>query len=397
MKKNNKVLAIAAKFAIPTFIALVVLALATWFAVAATKEVSVTSGWPGFFGTLVNYERYLVGHGKRLAGQILSNLVAYAFVVGAVVMFILSLVLIRHDNKMRFKAALISLFLLFPSTFGLVGGFINFLGEGLTVCIDAGGKGAICAFLLVFLFLLDFAYYALAVIYLIHSTRTAILVNRGELDPAELQEEEEPKEGCCQCQYRPKTEEEKAERRASLLKEIREIVREELEKVALVRNVEAAPVAEEEDEECNPKNPRAPRVPFAKKIVKADKDLQEKYNEIKNEILAYGASTRLSVGGDTFRLHRKPYVKINLVGKALKVYFALDPKDFIDSPIPVIDASDKNAYAEVPTLLKVKSNLSVKRAKELIALAFNRDGVVRAENVEEHDHVKDIRKELRSK
>ena len=120
-------------------------------------------------------------------------------------------------------------------------------------------------------------------------------------------------------------------------------------------------------------------------------------NELKSELLAYGASSRVSIAGDTFRLHRKAYVKVTIVGKTLKVYYALDPKDYVDSPIPVIDASDKNAYAEVPTLLKVKSNLSVKRAKELIALAFNRDGVVRAENVEEHDHVKEIRKELRSK
>ena len=139
------------------------------------------------------------------------------------------------------------------------------------------------------------------------------------------------------------------------------------------------------------------RIPFADKIVKADKDLQDKYNELKSEFLAYGASSRVSVGGDTFRLHRKAYVKITIVGKMLKVYYALNPKDFADSTYPIVDASEKVAYEEVPALLKVKSNLSVKRAKELAEQAFAKDGITKEGEPQAHNWVKDIRAELKAK
>ena len=155
-----------------------------------------------------------------------------------------------------------------------------------------------------------------------------------------------------------------------------------------------APVVEEDEEG---KKLSIQRIPFAEKIVKADKDLQEKYNELKSELLAYGASSRVSIAGDTFRLHRKAYVKITIVGKTLKVYYALDPKDYVDSPIPVADASDKVAYEDVPALLKVKSNLSLKRAKELAEVAFAKDGIKREEDAKPHNWVKDIRAELRAK
>ena len=94
--------------------------------------------------------------------------------------------------------------------------------------------------------------------------------------------------------------------------------------------------------------------------------MKDNYNELKNEILSYGVKSRISNSGDTFRLHRKTYVKITIAGKSLKLYFALDPKDYKDSTIPFQDAGEKNAYAEIPFVFKVKSELSMKRAKQLI-------------------------------
>ena len=41
--------------------------------------------------------------------------------------------------------------------------------------------------------------------------------------------------------------------------------------------------------------------------------------------------------GDTFRLGGKEYAKIYLVGKTLKVYFALSPEDYKDSTYPIED------------------------------------------------------------
>ena len=117
------------------------------------------------------------------------------------------------------------------------------------------------------------------------------------------------------------------------------------------------------------------RVPFPERLDQADKDVKANYNEIKAEALSFGLKSRLSNSGDTFRLHTKTYLKITVAGKGLKLYYALDPKAYENSPIPLKDASSKNIYKEIPGCFKVKSELSVKRAKQLIADACEKDNL----------------------
>lgn len=133
------------------------------------------------------------------------------------------------------------------------------------------------------------------------------------------------------------------------------------------------------------------RIPFEKRIVSADKVMKEHYNDLKSEILAYGAKSRISNSGDTFRLHTVTYVKITIAGKSLKLYLALNPRDYKDSTIPFADASDKGTYKEIPFVFKVKSDLSVRRAKQLIAEAMAKGGLEKGEVVA-HDWVKEIAK-----
>ena len=45
---------------------------------------------------------------------------------------------------------------------------------------------------------------------------------------------------------------------------------------------------------------------------------------------------------------------MTVAGKSLKLYFALNPDDYRDSPIPVQDASEKGIYAEIPLVFKVR-------------------------------------------
>ena len=136
-----------------------------------------------------------------------------------------------------------------------------------------------------------------------------------------------------------------------------------------------APVVEE------PVAPKAPiiRIPFEERMLSADKDMQANYNTIKNEILSYGVKSRVSSSGDTFRLHRKTYVKLTIAGKSLKMYFALNPDDYKDSTIPVQDAGNKAIYAEIPLVFKVKSDLSMKRCKELIQTVMENDALEQGE------------------
>jgi hypothetical protein len=108
------------------------------------------------------------------------------------------------------------------------------------------------------------------------------------------------------------------------------------------------------------------RIAFEIRMKHAAKDLLGNYNEIKNYILSYGVKSRVSNSGDTFRLHTETYMKITIAGKGLKLYFALDPKKYEGSTIPVSSAGHKSLYAEIPCVLKVKSPLSVKRALQLV-------------------------------
>lgn len=108
------------------------------------------------------------------------------------------------------------------------------------------------------------------------------------------------------------------------------------------------------------------RVPFEYKLKHADKDLKAKYKELSEHALSYGIKNRISVDGDSYRLHKVMYMMITIAGKKLKVYYKLNPNDFKDSPIPVNDSSKIKKYAEVPSELDVRSDLSLKRAKALL-------------------------------
>ena len=160
---------------------------------------------------------------------------------------------------------------------------------------------------------------------------------------------------------------------------------------------EPAPVVEEPAPvvQNQPKTPIV-RIPFEERLLDSDKELQEIYSELKNEILSYGVKSRVSSAGDTFRLHRKTYIKLTVAGKSLKLYFALNPDDYRDSPIPVQDASEKGIYAEIPLVFKVKSPLSVRRCKQLIQDVMERDGLEQGE-VGTVNWIKELKAEMKSR
>lgn len=121
------------------------------------------------------------------------------------------------------------------------------------------------------------------------------------------------------------------------------------------------------------------RIPFVERMLSADKEMQDNYNELKNEIMSYGVNSRVSNSGDTFRLHRKTYVKITIAGLSLKLYFALNPDDYKDSTLPVQNAGHKGIYEEIPLVFKVKSGLSMRRCKQLIQDVFDKNGFEQGE------------------
>ena len=158
-----------------------------------------------------------------------------------------------------------------------------------------------------------------------------------------------------------------------------------------VENEEAPLEEESEAEENEVVAPKAKivRIPFSTRIENMREDMRANFNELKADILSYGVKSRVSNSGDTFRLHTKTYVKMTIAGNSLKLYFALDPNDYKDSTLPISDASSKAIYKETPLVFKVKSPLSVRRAKSLIADAMAKDGLVQKEIVNK-DYVQEI-------
>ena len=138
------------------------------------------------------------------------------------------------------------------------------------------------------------------------------------------------------------------------------------------------------------------RLSFAERLLQADQEILDLYNELKNEILSYGVKSRISAVGDTFRLHKKMYVRITVAGKSLKLYFALNPDDYKDSKIPVQDAGHKDLYAEIPLVFKVRSGLSVRRCKELIQDTMEKDGLEQGE-IGKVNWVKELKAEMKEK
>lgn len=144
------------------------------------------------------------------------------------------------------------------------------------------------------------------------------------------------------------------------------------------------------DDELEPEEKIYERISFIDRMINAEKDMKANYNELKNEIMAYKVHSRVSNSGDTFRLHRKTFMKLTIAGKSLKLYFALNPKDYENTTMPVQDASAKGIYKEIPLVFKVKSDLSMKRAKQLITTVMEKDGLQQGEIVTK-DWIKELK------
>lgn len=132
------------------------------------------------------------------------------------------------------------------------------------------------------------------------------------------------------------------------------------------------------------------RLNFFERIVSGDEILKNNYQSIKALLMSYGLKDRISSTGDTFRLHKVTYAKITALGDSLKIYLALDPKDYYSTALPVQDVSKKDAYKDIPLAFKIRSDLSLRRANELILAAMRKAGFEPIPDFTPEDYVKEI-------
>ncbi len=116
---------------------------------------------------------------------------------------------------------------------------------------------------------------------------------------------------------------------------------------------------------------------YLSRLIQASDELQGYYNTIKNELLSYKKVVgRTSWKCETFKRGRQYLSRINVKGKTLYVYLALDPAEYENKHF-VSNAADK--MPETPVLVKVKSEKSMNQALKLIAAMAEQQGLTRIE------------------
>ncbi len=123
---------------------------------------------------------------------------------------------------------------------------------------------------------------------------------------------------------------------------------------------------------------RRRRASFETRLKNSEYDLRHKYYDLRDYIKSYGVKNRISIPGDTFSAHREKYVFITIVGKHIKAYFALNPADYAESTIPVSHNTAKK-YEDLPLEIKIKSDLSFRRACKLVDDLMAKKGMTKVE------------------
>ena len=128
---------------------------------------------------------------------------------------------------------------------------------------------------------------------------------------------------------------------------------------------------------------------FTAKMKQSDESVKGYYSAIKNAFSAYKKlNSTVSWHGDRFNYGRETVAKMNIVGKTLNLYLALDPnsEEFKTTVYHQKDASEHKAYESTPFLVKIRSDMAVKKALRLVEAVATKVGAVKKANFEPTDY-----------
>ena len=174
---------------------------------------------------------------------------------------------------------------------------------------------------------------------------------------------------CCDCDKEVKKETVKEEIAEEHIEEVKEDLTEEADDDLDTIEDGDDNESDEEDVESSLSVTKdsKPVVPFYTKILNADDKIKLFYNEIRNQFKSYrGINARVSKKADSFRKGRELIAKITYTGKTMRVYLKLNPTDYNVNTYHHKDVSDKKSYAEIPLLMRVRSDRSYKYTITLI-------------------------------
>lgn len=132
---------------------------------------------------------------------------------------------------------------------------------------------------------------------------------------------------------------------------------------------------------------------FTAKMKQSDERIKEYYSDIKNELIAYKRlNSNVSWHGDRFNYGRDTIAKINISGKTLCFYLALDPNDpeFKQTVYHQKDVSAQKAYESTPFMVKIKSDAAAKKALRLVGCLAQKLGAERDFEYQKVDYTKEF-------
>ena len=114
---------------------------------------------------------------------------------------------------------------------------------------------------------------------------------------------------------------------------------------------------------------------FTANLIQSDDTVKAYYSELKNHIHSYkGVKSKYSWKFDSYNKGRDQLFKIKFRGKTILLYCALDPEEFDKSKYHH-DSINAKIFAEVPMLLKIKSGLGLRKAKEIVDIVMAKFGI----------------------
>ncbi|MBQ8309275.1 MAG: hypothetical protein IJX96_05525 [Clostridia bacterium] len=124
---------------------------------------------------------------------------------------------------------------------------------------------------------------------------------------------------------------------------------------------------------------------FTAKMKQSDEKVKAYYSDIKNGLTSYKKiNSNISWHGDRFNYGRDTVAKMNICGKTLCFYLALDPEDpeYKTTVYHQKNVGGQKAYESTPFMVKIKSDAAAKKALRLVGYLADKLGTTKEENFE---------------
>ena len=132
---------------------------------------------------------------------------------------------------------------------------------------------------------------------------------------------------------------------------------------------------------------------FTSKMKQSEERIKRYYSDIKNALTSYKkVNSNVSWHGDRFNFGRDTIAKMNICGKTLCFYLALDPEDpeLKTTVYHQKNVGEQKAYVNTPFMVKIKSDAAAKKAVRLVNYLAEKIAAEKKASFEEVDYVEEF-------